>query len=58
MKKSGVFEGKGLYFCGGGGGWLFFSPVSGCLLWKCNPVGGCPSQKCSSRGCLSLNTKN
>ena len=32
MKTYGVFEGKALDFCGGGGGWLFFSPVGGCLL--------------------------
>ena len=28
----GVFVGKALYFCGGGGGLLFFNPVGGCLL--------------------------
>ena len=28
----GVFEGKALYFCGGGGGWLFFNPVGGYFL--------------------------
>ena len=38
MKKMGVFEGKALYFCGGGGGRLFYIPVGGCLLWKCNSV--------------------
>ena len=33
MKKIwGVFEGKVLDFCRGGGGWLFFNPVGGCLL--------------------------
>ena len=32
MKNMGVFEGEALYFCGGGGGWLFFNPVGGCLL--------------------------
>ena len=32
MKKcGGVFEGKALYFCGVGGGWLFFNPVGGCI---------------------------
>ena len=31
MKKYGVFEGKALYFCGVGGGWLYFSPVGGYL---------------------------
>ena len=29
-KKMWVFEGKALYFCGAGGGWLFFSPVGSC----------------------------
>ena len=48
----GVFEGKVLYFCGGGGGWLFFNPVDGCLSCKCNSVGDCPSQKGSSVGIL------
>ena len=53
-KNMGVFEGKTLYFCRGGGrdggGWLFFNPVGGFLSQKCNSVGGCPSQKCSSVG--------
>ena len=26
-EKNMVFEGKALYFCGAGGGWLFFNPV-------------------------------
>ena len=26
MKTYGVFEGKTLYFCGGGRGWLYFNP--------------------------------
>ena len=40
----GVFEGKALYFCVGGGGWLFFNPVGGCFSIQSlffNPVGGC-----------------
>ena len=41
-----------LNFVGLVGGWLFFSPVGGCLLRKCNLVGGCPSQKYSSVGIL------
>ena len=27
----GVFESKALHFCRGGGGWLFFNTVGGCL---------------------------
>ena len=54
-KNLGVFEGKTLYFCGGGGDWLSFNPVVGCLMLKCNSVGGCPSQKCSSVGTLHSN---
>ena len=33
-------------------GWLFFNPVGDYLLWKCNSVGVCPSQKYSSVGIL------
>ena len=55
VEKNGAFEGKALYFCGGGGGWLFFNLVGGCLSSKCNSDGGCPSQKCSSVGILRSN---
>ena len=37
-QNTAVFQGKALYFCGVGGGWLFFNPVDGCLLWQCNPL--------------------
>ena len=33
-KNLGVFEGKALYFCGVGGGWLFFNPVGWSSLVK------------------------
>ena len=54
-RNMGVFEGKPLYFCGDGGGWLFLRPVGGCLLSKCNSVVGCPSQKLGSVGILHSN---
>ena len=48
----GSLKAKHYIFLWGWWGRLFLNPVGGCLLWKYNSVGGCPSQKCSSLGIL------
>ena len=50
-----VFEGKALYFCGGGGCWLFCNP--GVVVFCENVIflGGYSSHKCSSVCILSSN---
>ena len=54
-KNMEVFEGKALYFYVGGGEWVVLQSNGWLSLWKCDSVGGCPSQKCSSMGIFRSN---